>query len=48
VLPGLPMLSDVMRCLMYSHSYDERHRARAIFAQLSADARSKLMAADYR
>jgi aryl-alcohol dehydrogenase-like predicted oxidoreductase len=47
-LPELPLLSDVMRCLMYSRNYREHELARGIFARLPAEAKARLLAADYR
>jgi predicted aldo/keto reductase-like oxidoreductase len=44
---GLPMISDIMRFMMYSESYGERALARSLFQQLPAEAREKLRTADY-
>ena len=47
-LPGLPMISDVMRFMMYSQSYGEHDLAKSLFAKLPEEARAKLLAADYK
>ena len=45
---GLPMMSDVMRYLMYSHSYYGEHdRARELFHKLPQTAKEGMLAADY-
>ena len=46
-LPGTPYVSEIMRYLMYYNSYGDRDRARELFAQIPADVRNKLLAADY-
>ncbi|MBN1268328.1 MAG: aldo/keto reductase [Kiritimatiellae bacterium] len=43
---GAPV-QDVMRCLMYYHSYGERGLARSEFAALPPDARARLASADF-
>jgi uncharacterized protein len=48
VLPDLPRLSDVMRYLMYHNSYGARDYARSLFAMIPADARQRMLTADYR
>jgi predicted aldo/keto reductase-like oxidoreductase len=40
-------VADVMRCLMYAHSYNDYQMARAAFAQLPPDIRQRLLRADY-
>jgi len=44
----LPMMSDVMRFLMYSESYDEHDRAWRLFNKLPQTAREGMLTADYR
>ena len=44
----LPMMSDVMRFLMYSESYDEHDRAWRLFNTLPQTAREGMLTADYR
>ncbi len=46
-LPQTPYISEVMRYLMYYNSYTEKDRARKLFAQIPAQARNKLLSADY-
>jgi predicted aldo/keto reductase-like oxidoreductase len=46
-VPDMPYVSDIMRYLMYYDSYGEKDEARRLFAQLPADARNKLLSADY-
>jgi uncharacterized protein len=38
---------DVMRCLMYFNAYEERDRARALFAGLPQDVRDRMAGFDY-
>jgi len=40
-------VGDVMRYLMYYHDYGDRDRARALFAELPTETRSRLCQADY-
>jgi predicted aldo/keto reductase-like oxidoreductase len=40
-------VGDVMRYLMYYHDYGDRDRARALFAELPAETRSRLRQVDY-
>jgi len=40
-------VGDVMRYLMYYHEYGDRGRARALFAQLPTETRSRLRQVDY-
>ncbi len=40
-------VGDVMRYLMYYHDYGDRDRARALFAELPAETRSRLCQVDY-
>jgi predicted aldo/keto reductase-like oxidoreductase len=40
-------VSDVMRCLMYCHSYGEPERAEAIFNRIPKDLRDAMRLADY-
>lgn len=40
-------ISDVMRCLMYYHSYPDYHQARALFAQLPAATSDLLTSSDF-
>jgi uncharacterized protein len=40
-------IGDVMRCLMYHHSYDEKELARQVFGQLPETARRGLAGFDY-
>jgi hypothetical protein len=40
-------VSDVMRCLMYAHSYNDYQMARDAFAQLPPRIRERLMQADF-
>ncbi|MHC4645197.1 MAG: aldo/keto reductase [Planctomycetota bacterium] len=47
-LPDMPCVSDVMRYLMYYNSYGAKEDARRLFAQIPAQARSKLLNTDYR
>jgi predicted aldo/keto reductase-like oxidoreductase len=45
---GAPVpVGDVMRYLMYYHDYGDRDRARALFAELPAETRSRLGQVDY-
>ncbi len=46
-LPDTPYVSDIMRYLMYYNSYGKKEMARELFAQIPADARSRLLGADY-
>jgi len=46
-LPQTPYVSEIMRYLMYYNSYAEKDRARKLFAQIPAQARNKLLSADY-
>jgi uncharacterized protein len=40
-------IGDVMRCLMYEHSYGDRELARSTFAAIPADARAQLAGLDF-
>jgi hypothetical protein len=40
-------ISDVMRFLMYYHSYEERDRARSLFQELSLDTQNRMGSTDY-
>ena len=44
---GAVPIGDVMRCLMYYHSYDDRDLAREVFGQLPRPARRRLASVDY-
>ena len=44
---GAVPVSDVMRCLMYYRDYGDRELARAVFAGLSKEARTRLTKIDY-
>ena len=44
---GAVPVSDVMRCLMYYRDYGDRDLARAVFAGLSKEARTRLTKIDY-
>ena len=46
-LPQTPYVSEIMRYLMYYNSYGEQKEARELFAQIPAQARNKLLSADY-
>ena len=46
-LADMPYVSDIMRYLMYYNSYGDRDRARELFAQIPAEARSKLLSTNY-
>jgi len=46
-VPAMPYTAEVMRYLMYYKSYGDTDRARELFAQLPAHARSRLKSADY-
>jgi len=46
-LPSAPYVSDIMRYLMYYNSYDERDKARELFARIPGDVRCKLLSIDY-
>ena len=43
----LPMVSDIMRYLMYHNSCGQRDLARRLFARIPADARKRLLTTDY-
>jgi len=45
---GVPCVSDVMRCLMYYHSYNQKDKARRAFSEIPRDIRTRLLTADYR
>jgi uncharacterized protein len=45
---GASNISDVMRSLMYHNSYGDNQLARQTFAEIPADARARLLTADYR
>ena len=40
-------VADVMRCLMYAHSYNDYQMARKAMARLPSDIRQRLLRADY-
>ena len=46
-LAGAAPIGDVMRCLMYYHSYGDRDRARETFHELPARVRKELARLDY-
>jgi len=46
-LPNMRYVSDIMRYLMYYNTYGDKDRARALFAQIPYQARSRLRATDY-
>jgi predicted aldo/keto reductase-like oxidoreductase len=47
-LPDMAYVSDIMRYLMYYDSYGQKEEAKRLFAGIPAEARSKLLSADYR
>jgi hypothetical protein len=47
LLDDVVPVADVMRGLMYAHSYNDYQMARAAFARLPPDIRRRLLAADY-
>jgi len=44
---GAPPIREVLRCLMYFHSYGEKDRARELFAGLPAATRKDLLQCDF-
>ena len=40
-------VADVLRCLMYAHSYNDYQMAREAFARLPSDIRSRLLQTDF-
>ncbi|MHC4425907.1 MAG: aldo/keto reductase [Planctomycetota bacterium] len=46
-VPDMPYVGDIMRYLMYYNSYGEKDEARALFAKIPAEARNRLLSADY-
>jgi aryl-alcohol dehydrogenase-like predicted oxidoreductase len=46
-VPEMPYTAEVMRYLMYHKSYGDTEHARELFARLPADARRRLLSADY-
>jgi hypothetical protein len=46
-LPHTPYISDIMRYLMYYNSYDDKIRARKLFAQIPYCVRNRLPSTDY-
>jgi predicted aldo/keto reductase-like oxidoreductase len=46
-MAGLAPVGDVMRYLMYYHSYGDRDRARAHFAELAPEVRDRLASLDF-
>lgn len=46
-LHDMPYTSDIMRYLMYHHSYGDEDRARTLFAKIPDDVRNKLLSTDY-
>jgi predicted aldo/keto reductase-like oxidoreductase len=46
-LPHTPYISDIMRYLMYYNSYDDKIRARKLFAQIPHSVRNRLLSTDY-
>jgi predicted aldo/keto reductase-like oxidoreductase len=46
-LADAPYVSDIMRYLMYYNSYDDKDRARELFAQIPCEVRGKLLGTDY-
>ncbi len=47
-LSEVPCVSDVLRYLMYYNGYDDKTRARGLFARLPGEMRNRLAVADYR
>lgn len=47
VLPQVPYVREIMRQLMYCNTYGEKERARALFAEIPAEVRDRLLATDY-
>ena len=43
---GVPV-SDIMRALMYHDSYGDIAQAKAVFAEIPADVKQRLLAVDY-
>jgi aryl-alcohol dehydrogenase-like predicted oxidoreductase len=43
----VPYISDIMRYLMYYNSYDDKDRAKKLFAQIPSEFRSRLLSVDY-
>ena len=46
-LGDMPYTSDIMRYLMYHHSYGDHERAKELFAQIPSDVRGRLLSIDY-
>jgi len=46
-LGDMPYTSDIMRYLMYHHSYGDHDMAKELFAQIPSDARGRLLSIDY-
>jgi len=46
-LSDMPYVSDIMRYLMYYNTYGDKDRARALFAQIPREVRSRLLGTDY-
>jgi aryl-alcohol dehydrogenase-like predicted oxidoreductase len=46
-LPHTPYISDIMRYLMYYNSYENKIRARKLFAQIPHSVRNRLLSTDY-
>ncbi len=47
VLPDMPYISDIMRCLMYYNSYGQPDMAKEVFAEIPASVKAKLLSTDY-
>ncbi|HUV41442.1 MAG TPA: aldo/keto reductase [Sedimentisphaerales bacterium] len=47
VLPDMPYISDIMRCLMYYNSYGRPDMAKELFAEIPASAKDRLLGTDY-
>jgi len=46
-LGDMPYTSDIMRYLMYHHSYGDHDMAKELFAQIPGDVRGRLLSIDY-
>jgi predicted aldo/keto reductase-like oxidoreductase len=46
-LPRPPLISDIMRYLMYYNAYGDRQRAKSLFSKIPAKTRKRLLKADY-
>jgi predicted aldo/keto reductase-like oxidoreductase len=47
-LPDAPYVSEIMRSLMYHNSYGDKQMASELFAEIPAEAKARLLTADYR